>query len=125
MSEVDLVEQNVAVNGLDNALLSLGPLSSHLVQIGFSKSLMDPCLSGELEALSVVDVDDMVLDTPPSQLASLRKRTESTDRLGKFEANGTTLAGRRIVCKPDRILASMEKCVSKNVIQCTFEGSSS
>ena len=74
-----------AVHGLDGAPAeSLATLVSHLVESGFTKSVLDPCLwlqrklSEELEALIVLDVDDLVLGTHPDQVAPLQTRTRST-----------------------------------------------
>ena len=82
--------------------------TSHLMPIGFVKSLLDGCLwlhrmtSGEMDSL-------LVLGTLPERMGTLQKM-ESQFRVGKFEPNAT-FAGRRLFCKPDWIQVSKEKYI--------------
>ena len=82
------IELNVAVSRLDD--------------IGFARSLLDPCIwlhrepSGELDSLKVLVVDDLVQGTLPDNMEGLRKKTESWFPLWKFDVNDTKFAGRSL-----------------------------
>ena len=77
----NLIEFNVAFYGLDDALAEFRTtLTSHLIQVGFVKFLLDPCLwlhrtsSGTLDSLIALDLGDLLLGTPPEQMEGLRKK---------------------------------------------------
>ena len=83
-------------------------LTSHLLDIGWAIYLWDPCLrlqrksSGELGG------------TPADNMSLLTSAIESRFKLGKFEVNDTTLAG-RIARKTDRTHVTLVKYILKEL----------
>lgn len=114
----ELIELIAPVYGLNDApLLWHRTLTSWLVQDGFEKSLLEPCLwvkrssQGEPRAIILIEVDDLIVATHPQEKAGLKTRLQSRFNFGKWKTGESDFAGRHLRQAGDRIYVDQEKYI--------------
>ena len=117
-----LIEIINPVHGLDDAPAARRrTFTTYLVeQLGFVKSLLDPCWHcrcrrGRLDAMVLVVVDDLMMATMGRETADLRKALQIRFRFGKWQNQEADYAGRRVRVLPDRIELKQEKYVVEEI----------
>jgi len=102
-----LIELVAPVYGLNDApILWHRTLTEWLVNQGYRKSLVEPCLyvkheSGTLTGLALVEVDDLILSFHPSERDRFVKEAQERFKFGKWKIGETEFAGRRVRQMPD------------------------
>lgn len=113
-----VIELLVAVYG---APLEFGrTVVAYLIQCGFQRALLDPCLrferkKGQLKRMVLLDVDDLILMAPDDELPIFRKLIERRFKLDKYQVGSADFAGRQVRRLDDRILIDMEKYIMQEL----------
>ena len=116
-----LIELVAPVYGLDDA-----PLRWHQTvvrffeQIGFVRSLLEPCLmirrvNGSVEAMVLIEVDDLNLAATELYMPQLKAALNDRFIFGKFEDDEADFAGRRVKKTADKITMHQEKYILEKV----------
>ena len=116
-----LIELVAPVYGLDDA-----PLRWHqtvvgfLEQLGFHRSLLEPCLllkreNGSVTAMVLIEVDDLNLAAREDYMPELKEKLQSRFIFGKFEDNEADFAGRRVKKTSDKVIMHQEKYIVEKI----------
>ena len=113
-----LIQLVAPVYGLEDAPIRWHQtVISFLQEIGFERSLLEPCWyvrrddRGEVEAMILVEVDDLNVAARPNLKDELLQTLESRFRFGKMEFDEADFAGRHVKVLPGRIEMNQEKYI--------------
>ena len=119
----DLIELVAPVYGLDDApLLWHETLVEFFEQLGFTRSLLEPCWfvkrddSGKMIAQVLIEVDDLLISAEDKYQSELRRALEARFEFGKWETGSADFAGRTMVITPEKIQLHQEKYIIEKII---------
>ncbi|CAK0837510.1 unnamed protein product, partial [Prorocentrum cordatum] len=117
-----LIELVAPVCGLNDApLLWHRTLAGYLEELGFVRSLLEPCLwlqrsaSGKLQALILIEVDDLIVSGDKVVLAALKESLFARFKFGKWEVGEADYAGRHVKQVGSKITVDQEKYIREQL----------
>ena len=117
-----LIQLVAPVYGLNDAPLRWHrTLTAWLVEQGYRKSLLEPCVyahhapGGSVDGLILIEVDDLAIGSKRSQEAVFQQRFQAVFRFGQWEKREASCAGRRIRQREQCILVDQDKYILEKV----------